>query len=112
MTQREIPFPFDRTLIVSTPSVSDDSYSRQVFCGMDFAAGPDESRSYMISLDGAGNVVGLVTLENAIDDERFMLFGDDPPSGHILVSGEPMAFWLPGDKTPAGIGLNTTEQAK
>lgn len=50
------------------------------------------------------------TLENAIDDERFMLFGDDPPTGHIIVSGEPMAFWLPGDKTPAGIGLNTTEQ--
>lgn len=30
----------------------------------------------------------------------------DNPTGHIIVDGEPMAYWLPDGVTPEQIGLS------
>lgn len=108
----------NRAVLVSTPAGGEeDSHAKRVFCGMDFAAGPDISKAFAVTVDAVGHISGVVEIDATLaGTSADAVIIDDPyaeteiePTGHITVDGEPMDYWLPPGVTAESLSLGASD---
>lgn len=96
-------------MLVSTPT-GEDSFAKRLFCGVDLAAGPDQT-VFVLNADAATlecmDEIRAVW-ERVYEMEIGMMMTPSsittrPPDGRITVDGASMAYWLPpGVTLPLG----------